>query len=436
MRCCEAADARGLPVLGHLPRHAADGGERRGHAGAAPPRRSSATAGTPAATASTSRSRVAVEPGHRISALVGESVLAPCHHHQAVAHASGLHGNGARRRRGAAGDGGGRRAVRGRGAVASGDRRGDRPLRRPHRGGAPRPLTNERSRPRGAAAREPGTPPIDWALERPRSERDEEHAGDAQRRRRRAPGMDDASLAAPRPHRSPVRARSPSRRSSTARSRPHHRPLQPEGRRRQDDDEHQPRRGARRVRPPGARRRLRPAGRALRGPRRRRPTTSRRSTTCCSSRTQGRRARPSSTPASRASTSSRRTSTCRPPRCTSSTRSPASRSSRGVLRKVADRLRRHPDRLPAVARHPDRQRAHRQPRRAHPARVRVLRAARRRPAHRDDRQGARPAQPGDRARRHPRHHVRLAHAALPRGARAGRRRVRRPRARDGHLAAP
>ncbi|HEV7183134.1 MAG TPA: gamma-glutamyl-gamma-aminobutyrate hydrolase family protein [Leifsonia sp.] len=28
---------------------------------------------------------VAVEPGHRISALIGESVLAPCHHHQAVA---------------------------------------------------------------------------------------------------------------------------------------------------------------------------------------------------------------------------------------------------------------------------------------------------------------------------------------------------------------
>ena len=101
-----------------------------------------------------------------------------------------------------------------------------------------------------------------------------------------------------------------------------------------------------------------------------------------------------------------------------------------VLRKVARRLRRHPDRLPAVARPAHRQRAHRQPRRAHPARVRVLRAARRRAADRDDRQGARPAQPGDHARRHPRDDVRPAHAALARGARAGRRRVRRRGARD------
>ena len=55
---------------------------------------------------------------------------------------------------------------------------------------------------------------------------------------------------------------------------------------------------------------------------------------------------------------------------------------------------------------------------------------------RDDRQGARPAEPGDRARRHPRDDVRLAHAALARGARAGRRRVRRQGARDGHQRAP
>ena len=40
--------------------------------------------------------------------------------------------------------------------------------------------------------------------------------------------------------------------------------------------------------------------------------------------------------------------------------------------------------------------------------------------------------PAHRARRHPRHHVRLAHAALARGARARRRDLRRPGARDGH----
>ena len=62
-----------------------------------------------------------------------------------------------------------------------------------------------------------------------------------------------------------------------------------------------------------------------------------------------------------------------------------------------------------------------------PLELRVLRAARCRPARRDDREGARPAEPGDRARRHPRHHVRPAHAALPRGARARRRGVRRRR---------
>ncbi len=60
----------------------------------------------------------------------------------------------------------------------------------------------------------------------------------------------------------------------------------------------------------------------------------------------------------------------------------------------------------------------------YPARVRVLRAARRRPPHRDHRQGARAAQPGHRARRHPRHDVRLPHAAFAGGAGARRRRLR------------
>ena len=48
-----------------------------------------------------------------------------------------------------------------------------------------------------------------------------------------------------------------------ARPGPDHRDVQPEGRRRQDHDDHQPRRRARRVRPQGAAGRLRPAGRAV-----------------------------------------------------------------------------------------------------------------------------------------------------------------------------
>ena len=48
-----------------------------------------------------------------------------------------------------------------------------------------------------------------------------------------------------------------------ARSGAHRRGLQPEGRRRQDHDHHQPGRRARRAGPPGAARRLRPAGRAV-----------------------------------------------------------------------------------------------------------------------------------------------------------------------------
>ncbi len=71
---------------------------------------------------------------------------------------------------------------------------------------------------------------------------------------------------------------------------------------------------------------------------------------------------------------------------------PCSRASSG-----AERLRRHPDRLPAVARSPDRQRPDCCSRCAHPARVRVLRAARCCTAHRDDREGARPPQPGNHA---------------------------------------
>ena len=185
------------------------------------------------------------------------------------------------------------------------------------------------------------------------------------------------------------------------------------------------------LRPQGARRRLRPAGCAVGGPRHPDPRRSRPSTTCCST------------------ASATRTRSIVRPRSTNLDVIPAnidlSAAEVHLVNEVARehdpvaraaqghrRLRRHPDRLPAVARPAHRQRAHREPRRAHPARVRVLRAARRRPAHRDDRQGARPAEPDDHARRRARDDVRRAHAALARGARAGRRGVRRRGARDRH----
>ncbi len=58
-----------------------------------------------------------------------------------------------------------------------------------------------------------------------------------------------------------------------------------------------------------------------------------------------------------------------------------------VLQPVLRRLRRHPHRLPAVARPAHRERARPRGRCDHPARVRVLRAARRRAADGDHRQG-------------------------------------------------
>ena len=86
-------------------------------------------------------------------------------------------------------------------------------------------------------------------------------------------------------------------------------------------------------------------------------------------------------------------------------------------------VRRHPDRLPALARPADRQRADRLRRRDRAAGVRVLRAARRRAAQDHDRQGPGAAQPQARDRRRARHHVRRPHPAQPRGhGAAGRRR--------------
>ena len=64
-----------------------------------------------------------------------------------------------------------------------------------------------------------------------------------------------------------------------------------------------------------------------------------------------------------------------------------------VLAPAHRELRRHPDRLPALARPAHRQRADRLRRRDRAAGVRVLRAARRRPAQDHDRQGPRAAEP-------------------------------------------
>ena len=205
-----------------------------------------------------------------------------------------------------------------------------------------------------------------------------------------------------------------------------HRDVQPEGRRRQDDDHDQPGRGARRVRPQGAAPRLRPAGRAV-GRARHQPARARQDGLQPADRAARRRRTTSSArPASRSSTCCRRTSTCPRPRCSSSARSRASRSSRACCAPVLDDydvilIDCQPSLGPAHG-----QRADRGARRDHPAGVRVLRAARRRAAGRDHREGPRPAEPGAGDRRHPRHDVRPAHAAQPRGRRAGRRGVRRP----------
>ena len=93
-----------------------------------------------------------------------------------------------------------------------------------------------------------------------------------------------------------------------------------------------------------------------------------------------------------------------------------------VLAPALADVRRHPHRLPALARPAHRQRADRVRRRDRAAGVRVLRAARRRAAQDHDRQGPGAAQPRARDRRRARHDVRRPHAAQPRGhGPAGRR---------------
>ncbi len=86
-----------------------------------------------------------------------------------------------------------------------------------------------------------------------------------------------------------------------------------------------------------------------------------------------------------------------------------------VLAPALDDVRRRPHRLPALARPADRQRADRVRRRDRAAGVRVLRAARRRPAQGHHRQGPGTAQPPAADRRRARHHVRRPDPAQPRG---------------------
>ena len=70
-----------------------------------------------------------------------------------------------------------------------------------------------------------------------------------------------------------------------------------------------------------------------------------------------------------------------------------------LLAEIADRLRLHPHRLPAVARPADRQRPDRRRLRAHPAPMRVLRPGRTDPAACHDRPRPRPPEPGPRDQR-------------------------------------
>ena len=101
---------------------------------------------------------------------------------------------------------------------------------------------------------------------------------------RRGPSIPDRRMAPRTTPTSPQVGTPPDSRARTAdrpRPRPRDRRGEPEGRRRQDDVDDQPRRGARRVRPQGAARRLRPAGRAVGRPRRAAPPArDHRSTTC------------------------------------------------------------------------------------------------------------------------------------------------------------
>ena len=88
------------------------------------------------------------------------------------------------------------------------------------------------------------------------------------------PGTEKAGVGALGPTGRPLPDFPEPRAADQPRTGPHHRHVQPEGRRRQDHDDDQPRRRAGRGRPQGAARRLRPAGRPVGGPGRSAPTSS------------------------------------------------------------------------------------------------------------------------------------------------------------------
>ena len=71
-RCSTPPTAAGLPVLGHLPRHAGDGRARRRRARPAHARTWSATRRTAPAATRSARSRWRPRPGSRLAALVGD----------------------------------------------------------------------------------------------------------------------------------------------------------------------------------------------------------------------------------------------------------------------------------------------------------------------------------------------------------------------------
>ncbi|CAA9375069.1 MAG: ParA-like protein, partial [uncultured Nocardioides sp.] len=219
-----------------------------------------------------------------------------------------------------------------------------------------------------------------------------------------APGPDRASV--PPPARAPARRR--------ARRRPGDRDVQPEGRRRQDHDHHQPRGVAGRARPQGAARRLRPAGLALgrAGPQPPRDGPQHLQPAHAARRHDRRRRRPLRGPGDGPAALQHR-----PLRGRGAARARGGpRADPAAGARSRDRaLRRHPHRLPALARPPDGQRADGLRRRHRAAGVRVLRPARRGAAQADHRQGPRAAQPPAGDRRRPRHDVRRPHPARPGG---------------------
>ncbi|CAA9273826.1 MAG: ParA-like protein, partial [uncultured Blastococcus sp.] len=227
----------------------------------------------------------------------------------------------------------------------------------------------------------------------------------------------------------PVRPQAP----DPARARSHHRDVQPEGRRRQDDVHHQPGCGTHRVRPARAAHRPGPAGRAVGRPGHPRPEHGPDDLQRPHGAEDhaGRRPR-----AHRHPGPGPRPQQHRPlgRRGAAGQRGRPRADPAPGARRRARRLRLHPHRLPALAGPADGERADGGAGRHHPAGVRVLLAARGGPARRHDRQGQGAAQPVAGDLRDPRDDVRLADGALPRGVQPGRRGLRRRRLPDRHPA--